>query len=254
LVVAGAGDRACEVLGTGASCTAPMVSWGTTVNVSVPHPGPVDALPSSGTVSRGALDGNVCEAGLSAAGAAVAWVASLTGRSHDDLLAAAAWVAPGAGGVVALPWFAGARAPWWRADAHAALVGLADGHGPAELTRAVVEGVAFDTARCLELLAPARAELVVAGAGAAYGVWREVLAAVTGCPVTRRAVDDAASVGARLLVARAFDEAIGVDDANPVLSREPPDEALVPVYRQVRAASDAVANALLDASVKPGGS
>ncbi len=35
-VVIGAGDRACEVLGTGASETWPMVSWGTTANVSVP--------------------------------------------------------------------------------------------------------------------------------------------------------------------------------------------------------------------------
>ena len=43
-VVAGAGDRACEVLGTGASDVAPMVSWGTTANVSVPHS---DAAPPS---------------------------------------------------------------------------------------------------------------------------------------------------------------------------------------------------------------
>ena len=35
-VIIGAGDRACEVLGAGASSTRPMVSWGTTANVSVP--------------------------------------------------------------------------------------------------------------------------------------------------------------------------------------------------------------------------
>ena len=35
-VVIGAGDRACEVLGAGASERWPMVSWGTTANVSVP--------------------------------------------------------------------------------------------------------------------------------------------------------------------------------------------------------------------------
>ena len=63
--------------------------------------------------ARGALDGFVVEAGLSAAGAAVGWLASLTGRTHDDLLHAAAAVAPGAEGVIALPWFAGARGPWW---------------------------------------------------------------------------------------------------------------------------------------------
>ncbi len=35
-VVIGAGDRPCEVLGTGASGSVPMASWGTTANVSVP--------------------------------------------------------------------------------------------------------------------------------------------------------------------------------------------------------------------------
>ena len=35
-VVMGAGDRPCEVLGTGAGPESPMVSWGTTANVSVP--------------------------------------------------------------------------------------------------------------------------------------------------------------------------------------------------------------------------
>ena len=68
--------------------------------------------------------------------------------------------------MLALPWFAGARGPWWRPDAHAAFVGLTDAHGPAELARAIVEGVAFDVARCLELIAPERAELALAGAGA----------------------------------------------------------------------------------------
>ena len=131
-----------------------MVSWGTTANVSVPHAGPVAALPTVAAVSRGALGGFVVEAGLSAAGAALGWLATLTGRTHDDLLDAAATVAPGADGVLALPWFAGARGPWWRADAHAAFLGLTDAHGPAELARAVVEGIAFDVARCLELVAP----------------------------------------------------------------------------------------------------
>jgi xylulokinase len=244
-VVAGAGDRACEVLGTGASAGAPMLSWGTTANVSVPHPGPVEALPTAAAVSRGATAGFVVEAGLSAAGAAVAWLASLTGRSHDDLIAAAASVVPGAGGVVALPWFAGARGPWWRADVHAAFIGLTDAHGPAELARAVIEGVAFDVARGLELIAPERAEIAMAGAGAGWELWRRVVAATARLPVVRRAVDDAASVGARLIVAAARGEQLDVDAVNPVIEREPPDADLVETYRSVRAASDAAANAVL---------
>ena len=185
------------------------------------------------------------EAGLSAAGAAVAWLSSLTGRAHDDLFAAAASVVPGAAGVVALPWFAGARGPWWRADAHAAFIGLTDAHGPAELARAVIEGVAFDVARCLDLIAPERAEIVVAGAGAGQELWRHVLAAAARLPVVRRAVDDAASVGARLIVASSLGEPVTVDDVNPVVERESPDADLVDAYVPVRAASDAAADAVL---------
>lgn len=102
-VVIGAGDRACEVLGSGASAPVPMVSWGTTTNLSVPHPGPRDALPSVAAVSRGATGGYLVEAGLSASGAAVEWLARLTSRPVDLLLAEAAATPPGAEGLLALP-------------------------------------------------------------------------------------------------------------------------------------------------------
>ncbi|MEX0663883.1 MAG: FGGY family carbohydrate kinase [Acidimicrobiia bacterium] len=244
-VVIGAGDRACEVLGVGASARAPMVSWGTTANVSVPHTGPVDALPAVAQVSRGALGGFVVEAGLSAAGAAIAWLAGLTGRSHDDLLTAAADVPPGSSGVLALPWLAGARAPWWRADAHAAFLGLTEAHGPAELCRAMVEGVAFDVARCLDLVAPDAEELALAGGGAASVLWRSVVGSVSDRTVVRRTLDDAASVGARLIVASALGESVSVDDVNPVVAREEPDAVLVRAYPSLRATADASASAVI---------
>ncbi|HEY8216512.1 MAG TPA: FGGY-family carbohydrate kinase [Acidimicrobiia bacterium] len=245
-VIVGAGDRACEVLGVGATTHTPMVSWGTTANVSVPEHGPAAAFPTVAQVSRGALGGFLVEAGLSAAGAAIAWLARLTGREHDDLLHTAAAVAPGAGGVVALPWLAGARAPWWEAGAHAAFLGLTEAHSAPELARAVVEGVAYDVARCLELVAPEAAELALAGGGAADASWREVVAGVTGCSVVRRAIDDAASVGARLLVAVALGEVLPLDDVNPVVAREAPDRALVDAYASLRETADALASAVID--------
>ena len=58
-VVIGAGDRQCEVLGSGASEDCPMVSWGTTANVSVPvHERPVPS-PAGAVVTR-AADGGGC--------------------------------------------------------------------------------------------------------------------------------------------------------------------------------------------------
>ena len=62
-VVIGAGDRPCEVLGAGASAERPMVSWGTTANVSVPVAARPDPAPAGAVVSRGADGGWLLEGG-----------------------------------------------------------------------------------------------------------------------------------------------------------------------------------------------
>ena len=245
-VVVGGGDRACEVLGTGARDDAPMVSWGTTTNVSVPHSGPIGVLPRVAAVSLGALGGYLVEAGLSASGAALDWLERITGRPTEVLLTEAAGSPPGANGVLALPWLHGARAPWWQPDAHAVFAGLTAATGPGELARAVVEAVAFDVTRCLALVAPAASELVLAGGGAQSQLWRDVLAAATGRPLTRRAVDDAASVGARCIAGEAVGETVDLEALNPVVARDAPDPDLRDRYAEVRGESDALAGAVLD--------
>lgn len=245
-IVVGGGDRACEVLGTGARAGAPMVSWGSTANVSVPHVGPISELPAVAAVSLGALGGFIVEAGLSAAGAALEWLERITGRPSEVLLTEAAASPPGANGVVALPWLHGARAPWWQPDAHAAFAGLTGASGPGELARAVVESVAYDVHRCLELIAPDATELAVAGGGAKSQLWREVLAATSGCALVRRAVDDAASAGARVIVGEALGSPIDLEVLNPVVARDEPDPALRDRYQETRRDSDAFARAVLD--------
>jgi xylulokinase len=243
-VVLGAGDRACEVLGVGATSKRPMVSWGTTANVSVPLSLRRHA-PTKAQVSVGALGGYVQEAGLSSSGAAIGWLESMTGLSRDHLMSASRDVEPGVGGLLALAWLNGARAPWWRADIHAAFVGLTAAHGPAELARALVEAVALDAARCLELLAPDAHEVALAGAGAGDSLWRSVLAACARRPAVRQALDEAASVGARIVVGAALGEALDVDELNPTVTREEPDPVLIDAYRNIRARSDAAATAVL---------
>jgi xylulokinase len=244
-VVVGGGDRACEVVGTGAGDETPMVSWGTTTNVSIPHPGPVGVLPTVATASRGLLGGFLVEAELSTSGAALDWLARLTGRPPEVLLTEAAGSPPGANGVLALPWLNGARAPWWQPEAHAVFAGLTSAHGPGELTRAVVESVAYDVARCLELIARGATQLVIAGGGAKGMLWREVLAATTGLPLVRRTVDDAASVGARVIVGQALGSPVDLDVINPVGARAEPDPELVERYEEARQDSDALARAVL---------
>jgi xylulokinase len=123
---------------------------------------------------------------------------------------------------------------------------LTSAHGPGELARAVVEAVAFDVARCLELIAPGARQLVVAGGGAKGMLWRDVLAATTGFPLVRRAVDDAASVGARVVVGEALGAPVDIDVVNPVLATVDPDPELADRYDEARRDSDALARAVLE--------
>lgn len=249
-VVIGAADRPAEVLGTGADSTRPMVSWGTTANVSVP----VDSLPDPPpgiVVSRGGAGGWLLEGGLSAAGSLLAWISRLTGQSPEVLAERARQCPPGAGGVTATPWLDGARAPWWRPDATVALVGLASVHGPAELARAGFEAVAVEVCRCLEAISerldgidPTR--LWLAGQGATVAVWSEVITGTAGLPAERRRSGQAASAGAALLAGRAVGIDLDLDRLDPVVDVRAPDPAVVARYAALRERADRVAHAALD--------
>ncbi len=243
--IPGAGDRACEVLGSGAAPNTPMISWGTTANLSVPHDGPVGALPTVAQVSRRWDTGFVVEAGLSAAAEAISWLAQLTRTPVDAVWSAAAATAPGADGVRCQAWFNGARSPWWEADARAAFSGLTPESGLGPWSRAVVESVASDVARSIEVVAPGAAALMLVGGGAANPVWRSILGGVTDLPLVERRSAEAASVGARLLAAMSTGLPLGVDAVNPVVALHRPDRDLVEQYRMLRPEFDATAERFL---------
>jgi sugar (pentulose or hexulose) kinase len=253
-VVIGAGDRQCEVLGSGASEDHPMVSWGTTGNVSVPvHERPVPS-PAGAVVTRAADGGWLLEGGLSAAGSFLAWLGRLLGSTPDELARLAGESPAGARGVVAVPWLDGARAPWWRDDARAGFMGLGAAHGPSDLARAVMEAVAWDVLRVMEVVTVGRlggstAEgVTLGGAGSGLPVWIEVLTSVLGVPATRHRSGEAASAGAALLAGRALGLGLRLDELDPVEALIVPDPAAVEVYRRLRPRVDHVAEAVLSAT------
>jgi xylulokinase len=252
-VVIGAGDRQCEVLGTGATTDRPMVSWGTTANVSRPVGQLVDPVPREVVATRAAVGGWQLEGGLSAAGSFLSWLGQLCGRSPTELAVLAAASPPGARGVTAVPWMGGARAPWWRPEAGAAFVGLDGSHGPADLARAVFEAVALDVQRCLEAMAavdvPGTLPVGVglAGGGAATPVWADVLAGTTGVPVRTRRSGEAASAGAALLAAGAVGERWDLEVLDPVVGETEPDPVAVRCYTALRPGADRVALSLVTA-------
>jgi len=242
VVIAGAGDRQCEVLGTAACTARPMVSWGTTANVSFPVLSAEERPPLVRT--RAAIDGWLLEGGLAAAGSLLAWVGSLTGLGAAALADVAATSPPGARGVTCLPWLGGARAPWWRDTAGAGFLGLSAAHTAADLARAVFEAVAFDALRCIEAF-EAPVEALALAAGAALSPWAEVMTAVAGVEGVVRASPEAASVGALLVAAHALGRPLGVDACNPVVAVVAPDPGLISRYAELRAVSDAAIAAAL---------
>jgi sugar (pentulose or hexulose) kinase len=253
-VVIGAGDRQCEMLGSGASEDHPMISWGTTATVSVPvHERPVPA-PAGAVVTRAADGGWLLEGGLSAAGSFLDWLGRLLGRTQAEMAELAAGSPPGARGVVAVPWLDGARAPWWRDDARAGFVGLGAQHGASDLARAVVEAVAWDVLRVIEVVTVGRlggspAEgVTLGGIGSRLPIWVEVLTSVLGVPAIRQHSGEPASAGAALLAGQAMGMDLTLEQLDPPQPAIKPDPGAVEVYRRLRPTVDYVAGAVIAAT------
>ena len=121
---------------------------------------------------------------LSAAGS-LAWLAQVMGASESALLGELeqAGAAPAGDSPLFLPYLAGERTPHNDADAAGVFFGLTAATSRADLTRAVLEGVAFALADGLDAL-EARggriAALSVVGGGARSPLWGRILASALG--------------------------------------------------------------------------
>ena len=124
---------------------------------------------------------------LSAA-ASLAWLTRVTGAADETSLLgelAAAGV-PGDGRLVFLPYLSGERTPHNDPAATGVFFGLTSTHGRADLTRAMLEGVAFALADGLDAL-EARggriASLMAIGGGARSALWLRILASALDRPL-----------------------------------------------------------------------
>jgi xylulokinase len=126
--------------------------------------------------------------------------------STEALLEEAGTVGPGADGVVFLPYLAGERSPLWDPSARGAFVGLALGHGPAHLARAILEASAFAIRHVAESVVAAGADvraMRVCGGPARSELWNRIKADVTGFPIEVPAVLETAVAGSGMLAATA---------------------------------------------------
>ncbi|TKA96600.1 glycerol kinase GlpK [Cereibacter changlensis] len=110
--------------------------------------------------------------------------------------------------VVLVPAFTGLGAPYWRPESRGAIYGLTRNSGPAELARAALESVGYQTRDLLEAM---RADWAAAGHAAAEGVLRvdggmsasdwamQFLSDIIGAPVDRPQVRETTALGAAWL-------------------------------------------------------
>jgi len=174
---------------------------------------------------------------VQSAGASLAWFASTIGVEGRDglgqLVAEAAATEAASEGLFFLPYLLGERAPIWDVNARGTFIGISHNHGPAQLARAVLEGVAFSLYGIFEAMSeqvrPIR-EIDAVGGGANGDAWLQIMADTWGVPVRRRTiVDEANSLGAAVVGAKAvglIDDWVVARDLSEVETVFHPHDAL----------------------------
>lgn len=186
--------------GTGAVVPGAAVAiLGTTLCVGVASDGPrLDREPAGMTLPSGPPEGDLVAYATLTGTEALDWAARLLGL--DDAVAVVRLAARAEGDV---PLFApylssgGERAPFLDPAARAGLHDLGHDHGPAEVARAVLDGLTLAVADCVEAAGGAE-RLAVCGGGSRSELWCRLIADATGATVVRGDVEEVGALGAVL--------------------------------------------------------
>jgi glycerol kinase len=167
---------------------------------------------------RGGRRTYALEGAIFVAGASVQWLRDGLGLLRDaaeaDALAAAADPAQR---VVLVPAFTGLGAPWWNAEARGAILGLTRATGRAEIVRAALEAVAFQTRDLIEAMhadwGEASETVLRVDGGMTASAWTmQAIADQIAAPVDRPAIAETTALGAAYLAGWAVGVCPGPDE------------------------------------------
>lgn len=243
-VVAGGGDNAAGAVGVGmADAGQAMLSLGTSGVYFAVSEGFLSKPESAVHSFCHALPGrwHLMSVMLSAA-SCLDWAARLTGLTTVPALISAAESADNqADPIWFLPYLSGERTPHNNPQAKGVFFGLTHQHGPAELARAVLEGVGYALADGMDVVHACGVtpkSITLIGGGARSPWWRQMLADISGLQLDYRTGGD---VGPALGAARLAQIAVNPDkplsDLLPQLQLEQthcPDAQQHAVYQQRR--------------------
>lgn len=169
--------EACLMLGTAGNLLVPRRTPGRDPRlIHAHHVGTERFLSLGGTLSGGAEEW--LRAALVARGE--------EGPTFEVLEREAAQVAPGAEGLLFLPYLQGERTPVWDPAARGAFVGLGLNHGRGHLWRALLEGIALSFVDCqvvLEAEGVVVREAIAESGGSKSPLFRRILSDALGVPV-----------------------------------------------------------------------
>ncbi len=239
LVTAGAGDNAAAAVGTGTvrngSCN---VSLGTSGTIFISQDTfSVDSKNALHSFAHANGKWHLMGCILTAASARKWWLKDILGSGDyaDDR-------APSdedESGVVFLPYLSGERSPHNDVRARGAFIGLSASTTKAEMSRAVMEGVAFALKDCLEVaksngVTPTRTNLC--GGGAKNRFWRQIVADVLEIPVDILETEQGPSLGGAVLAIVGCGEYESVEEAAGAIANVAetvePNSANFPYYEK----------------------
>ncbi len=146
------------------------------------------------------------EGSIFSAGSAIQWLRDGLGViSESGQSEAMARGLKDNGGVYLVPGFTGLGAPWWEPEARGTIVGLTRDSGPAQMVRAALESLAYQTRDLLDALAkdgaPPLKALKVDGGVTANAFAMQFVADICDVVVERPAFQEMTSLGAAKLAA-----------------------------------------------------
>jgi len=242
-VAVGGQDQKCAGLGAGLQDGSASVSLGTAAAtlqiMDRPHTDPGLRVPTFSYLQPGRW---VLEGVIGTGAGSLRWYrdALAAGVDYAQLIEEAGQIAPGAGGVRFYPHLGGATSPHWQSTARATFHGMSLATGRAHLTRAVLEGVAYQVRENLNVsqqLAGPIEQLIVFGGGARSQLWPAIIGDVNNLPVVWTPNVETAARGAAMLAGLGSGVFSSLDEARRAMLKghEPrwPDAANVSRYDQL---------------------
>jgi len=264
-VIAAAFDSKSAYLGAGLSAHGEAADIsGTVSSMGVLWPRPIDD-PARRIYSVPFAGQHLVRGSTAAAGSSLEWVCrSLLRDDPAALERQAAEAPPGANGLTFLPYLSGERTPLWNPWASGAMLGLRLDSSPADLARAVFEGLAFSVGHIAEVMREHGVELRsvrLAGGLARSALLAQIKADVLGVPVAPFTDHELTSQGLAAILSVATGQAADLVEASRRFTAverwiEPQERtraAHLAAYERYRAASAALEPLFAAAAGHPGG-